>query len=53
MTFMLAGENAGVITWRWRTQSSPSAITKPSPNMGFLSFLKIVGITYQRIVEKR
>ena len=42
-TFKLAGENAGVITWRWRTHSSPSAMTKPLPNMGSLSCLNTRG----------
>lgn len=42
-TFKLAGENAGVITCLWRTQSSPSTISKPLPNIGSLSFLNTVG----------
>lgn len=42
-TFKLAGENAGVMTCLCRTQSSPSTMMSPLPNMGSLSCLNTFG----------
>lgn len=45
-TFKLRGENVGAITCLWWTHSLPSAITKPFPNMGILSFLNTLGFPH-------
>ena len=45
-TFKFPEEKAGVMMRLWRTQSSPSTMTKPFPNMGSLSRLKTVGLPH-------
>jgi len=40
------GLNAGATMCLWRTQSLPSTMTKPLPNIGSLSFLNTLGLPH-------